>query len=166
MPKLLKYSAEKIDALPLGHRLKKMLDEEINQEYQKCRELEKTLSKQFKIKNHPLNVQEALEISNAICRAFLIKNIKQIHVKAIPRAKYIGAWYCKREIFSASTCVYLKTLLHELSHHVAAMDGKNSNQHGKTFLEYEELVFNCYAEIFPLKNRHSHTPENFQYRSI
>ena len=136
---------EKTSKLPIGHYGKKEAQEAVDNVYKACHEQARDLIKKHKIKKKYFEPQEAFDFCAEICNSLGHKQLNKIVLRSPDVSEFAAAHYKNKEIHFKYTAICISVLLHELTHHLCH---KYYAEHGKLFLEMQELAYECAIENF------------------
>lgn len=124
--------------LPLGHYAKGEAEALVTKEYSLSREVE------ARIKNKDVTL-EAARICARITTILGVPKVKKLLLEEDIWPASANYW--RREIKFCSSYIYLRTLLHELAHHVQYSEKGFGHGHGEGFARALNLVIDAYNAV-------------------
>jgi len=118
----------------------------LEKEYDLSHKTEKRLSKRYpKIACFRTNLNACLKICNRICDSLGTRKIKSVCLENTAPA---SAYYDHGKICVSYSTVGMRTLFHELAHHVTSKERIHGTCHGKEFCNIMELIWEAANEIY------------------
>ena len=139
------------DRLPPGHYARDAAQQRVNAEYNACHTQENALVKLIHRDFRFLGKEQACWLTWAVCDALGFQPPKMLYFGSSEVHEYAAAHYnadTRSIYFKYMPPVSIRTLLHELSHHIHHLDyTSDRSAHGSYFCWIEQLCFKVAADL-------------------